>query len=114
MRKNYWFAMAVLVLAACGPRVMPPDPITQMANRCAIAVSAQGLQQGAAARLSSRMVTDGELAAWGGIISPDVPVLNSRGLPVAEVPVLDNGYPGAAWQFCMGQSLRQAALAASP
>lgn len=97
-------ALSMLLLAgACAPGI---DPLTQMANRCSVAVADQGLQVGGFNRLVSRIFTDGELAAWGGIASPRVPVLNTRGLPVAEASALDGGVPGSAWQACMQRSLR--------
>lgn len=95
--------LAVLTLAACGPTI---DPLTQMANRCSVAVAERGLQVGGMTRLVSRVFTDGELAAWGGIASPQVPVFNTRGLPVTEATALDHGVPGSAWQACMQWRLR--------
>jgi hypothetical protein len=96
--------LPVLLLAnACAPEI---DPITRLANRCSVAVADRGLQVGGFNRLVSRTFTDGELAAWAGIASPRVPVLNTRGLPVAEASALDGGVPGAAWQACMQRNMR--------
>ena len=95
--------LAALALPACAPEI---DPLTQMASRCSVSVADLGLRVGGFNRLVSRVFTDGELAAWGGIASPRVPVFNTRGLPVTEATALDNGVPGAAWQACMQRSLR--------
>jgi hypothetical protein len=103
MMPRFAALLLVLALPACAPRV---DPLTQMANRCSVAVADLGLRVGGFNRVVSRIFTDGELAAWGGIALPRVPVFNTRGLPVTEATALDNGVPGAAWQACMQRNLR--------
>jgi hypothetical protein len=109
MRKSFltvWPLLAAGLAGACAPRPYPADAATQMARRCATAVYEEGLRRGGINRFSSREVMEGELAAWGGFSSGEVPVLSTRSLPVTEASALDGPVIGSAWQGCMQQGLR--------